>query len=60
MIAICLVHGGQPPVCFAAAVTDYFVYDEIRSEPSLDEIPDYTVRHKLGKVCRVQFLKVCK
>ena len=51
MIATCLVQGGQLSVCFAAAVADYLVFDEIKSEPSLNDIPDYTVRNKLEKVC---------
>ena len=51
MIATCLVQGGQPPVCFAAAIADYLVYDEIRGETSLNDIPDFTVRQKLKKVC---------
>ena len=51
MIATCLVQGGQPPVCFAAAVADYIVFDEVKSEPSLNDIPDHTVRNKLEKVC---------
>ena len=29
MISTCLVQGGQPPVCFSAAVADYLVCDEI-------------------------------
>ena len=51
MIAMCLVQGGQPPVCFAAAVADYIVFDEVKSEPSLNDIPDHTVWNKLEKVC---------
>ena len=51
MIATCLVQGGQPPVCFAAAVADYLVFDEVKSEPSLNDIPNHTVRNKLEKVC---------
>ena len=51
MIATCLVQGGQPPVCFAAAVADYIVLDEVKSEPSLNDIPDHTVRNKLEKEC---------
>ena len=51
MIAMCLVRCGQPPVCFAAAIANYLVYDEIRGETSLNDIPDCTVRQKLEKVC---------
>ena len=51
MIGTCLVQGGQPPVCFAAAVADYIVFDEVKSEPSLNDIPDHTVWNKLEKVC---------
>lgn len=50
MISTCLVQGGQPPACFAAAVADYLIYDEIKSEPSLSDIPDHNVRRKLEKV----------
>ena len=49
MIATCLVQCGQPPFCFAAAVADYLVFDEVKSEPSLNDIPDHTVRNKVGE-----------
>ena len=50
LIATCLVQGGQPPVCFAGAVADYLVYNEIKCQPCLDDIPDYTVQQNLKKV----------
>ena len=46
MIAMCLVE-----CLFAAAVADYLVFDEVKSEPSLNDIPDHTVWIKLEKVC---------
>lgn len=51
MIATCLVQGGQPPVCFAPAIAEYLVYDEIRTEANIDDVYDYTLRQKLEKVC---------
>lgn len=50
MIATCLVQGGQPPVCFAPAVVDFLVYNEIRCDPTLDDVYDFSVRQKLEKV----------
>lgn len=50
MITACLVHGGQPPVCFSRAVAEYLVYNEIKCEASLDDIPDHVIRQKLTKV----------
>lgn len=50
LMATSLVQGGQPPVCFCGAVADYLIYDEIRCDPCLDDIPEYTVRQKLRKV----------
>jgi len=50
LIAMCLVQGGQPPVCFSAGVADYFVYDDITSQPCLDDIHDVEIRDKLKKV----------
>ena len=29
MLATCLVQGGEPPVCFAKAIADYIVFDNI-------------------------------
>lgn len=50
IIATSLVQGGQPPVCFSPAVADYLVFDEVKSSPCLQDIPDYDVRQKLEKV----------
>lgn len=50
IIATCLLHGGQPPVCFSNAVADYFVYDEIKCDPCINDVYDYSVREKLQKV----------
>ena len=57
LIATCLVQGGQPPVCFAGAIADYLVYNEVRCKPCLEDISDYDVRQKLEKVsCFVLFV----
>lgn len=50
LITTSLVQGGQPPVCFSAAVAEFLVYDEITSNPCLEDISDYDVREKLKKV----------
>ena len=50
MMSTALVQGGQPPLCFSQAVADYVIYDEIKCEPCLDDIPDCDVREKLEKV----------
>ena len=51
MISTSLVQGGQPPVCFSSAIADYLVYDEVRSNACLEDIPDHSVRQTLVKVC---------
>ena len=38
MIAVCLVQGGQPPVCFAPAVADFLIYDEVRCDPCISDM----------------------
>ena len=50
MITTSLLQGGQPPVCFAAPIANYLIFSEIRCSPSLDDIPDYTLRQTLEKV----------
>ena len=50
IIATCLVQGGKPPVCFSTAIADYLVYDEIKCNPCLSDIPDNTIQEKLKKV----------
>ena len=50
MIAVCLVQGGQPPVCFAPAVADFLIYDEVRCDPCISDIPDYNIRQAMQKV----------
>ena len=47
LIAPCLVQVGQPPVCFAGAVADYLLYNEIKCQPCLGDILDYTVQQNL-------------
>jgi len=56
MVSTCLIQGGQPPVCIADGIADYLVYDEVRSKPCLEDIPDCAVRHKLNKVCWARWL----
>ena len=50
MVATALVQGGQPPVYFASAVSDYIVFKRVQSEVCLEDIPDYEVRLSLEKV----------
>lgn len=50
IIATGLVQGGEPPVCFSAAVADFIVYDSVRSKFSIDDIPDNDVCDALRKV----------
>ena len=50
LIAMCLVQGGQPPVCFSAAVADYLVYGEITSQPCIDDIYDPEIQGKIRNV----------
>ena len=50
LIATCIVQGGQPPVCFAKAVADFLIYNEVRSKACLEDIPDCSVRDKLRQV----------
>ena len=50
LIATCLVQGGQPPACFAAAAAEYLTYDEVKCDPSLEDIPDSIVQQKLLQV----------
>ncbi len=50
LIATCLVQGGQAPACFCKGVADYLIFDEVRSIPCLEDIPDFFIREKLQKV----------
>ena len=50
MISSSIVQGGQPPLCFAKAVGDYIVYDEVKSSPCLEDIHDFSIRQSLEKV----------
>ena len=49
-ISTSLIQRGQPPPSFARAVADFVVFDEVKSSPCLDDIPDYEVRQKLKEV----------
>ena len=44
MISTILVQGGQPSVCFSSAITNYLVYDEVRSNACF---LDHSVRQTL-------------
>ena len=59
VIATSLVQGGEPPVCFSAAVADCIVYDSVRSKPSVDDIPDSDVCDALRKVLANVCVCVC-
>ena len=50
MMSTSVVQGGEVPVCFAKAVADYLVYDEVKSPVCLDDIPQTNVRESLHKV----------
>ena len=51
MISTCLIQGGQPPVCFARAIAEFIVYDKIRCDADIEDIPDVGVQQALLKVC---------
>ena len=50
LLAMSLVQGGQPPLCFSAAVADYLVFDAVKSEPCISDIPDPSVCSVLKEV----------
>ncbi len=50
MIATCVIQGGEVPACFAKAVADYLVFDQVSAAFCLDDIPDYEARMCLQKV----------
>ena len=49
IIATGLVQGGEPPVCFSAAVADFIIYDSAHSKSSIDDILDHDVRDALRR-----------
>ena len=51
MIATCIIQGGEAPACFAKAVADYLVFDQVCSPVCIDDIPDYEVQECLQQVC---------
>ena len=59
IISTSIIQGGQPPVCFAAPVADFLVYNEIRCSPSLEDIPDVDLREKLRKVLTIILFAIC-
>lgn len=50
MIATCLIQGGEPPLCFVCAVSEFILFGHIRSPPCIDDIPDENIRVMLSKV----------
>jgi hypothetical protein len=50
MLAVCMIQGGEPPVCFSKAIADYLVYERIESLPCIDDIPDVNIRNLMKKV----------
>ncbi len=50
IMATCLIQGGQSPLCICHAVAEYLVFDEIKFEPILEDIPDVDVRQGLLQV----------
>ena len=45
-----IIQGGEVPTCFAKAVADYLVFDQVISPVCIDDIPDYEIREMLNKV----------
>ncbi len=54
MVSTSLVQGGQPPLCLAKAVADFLIFDEIKSDPCLEDIPDIFVREKLQALAKAK------
>ncbi len=54
MVSTSIVQGGQPPLCFAKAVADYILFDDVKSSPCLD---DFHIRQSLEKVNRCIVLR---
>lgn len=50
MISTSLIQGGEAPSCFAKAVADYIVYNQVRSKVCVEDIPDVTIQHILKEV----------
>ena len=55
MIATSIVQGGPAPHCFAAAVADILVFNEVASEADLSEIHDVEIQGKMKRVRIVRF-----
>ena len=51
MIATSLIQGGQAPASFSPAIADYLVYNDVRSKPCIDDIPDADVCEAMKEVC---------
>ena len=52
MIATILVQGGEPPACFAKAVSDLLIFRDIRSSVCIEDVPDYAIQTSLKQVSR--------
>ena len=50
MIATSIVQDGPAPHCFAAAVADILVFNEVVSEADLSEIHDVDIQGKMKRV----------
>ena len=50
IIATSILQGGQSPHCFSPPVADYLIYGEIKSEPSIEDIPHIEIQESLLQV----------
>lgn len=50
MIATSIIHGGPAPHCFAAAVADILVFNEVKGAVDLSEIHDADIQEKMTRV----------
>jgi hypothetical protein len=53
MIAICLVHGGPAPHCFAPSLVEALQKGPMGTKVSLKDLPDPDLRSQLEKVYKV-------
>ena len=50
MLATIVVQGGERPCLFSQSVCDYICMGLDKTNPSIDEVPDFKVREDLKKV----------
>ena len=50
MMSMSLLHGGPAPTFFAPSVVDYVVHGIKKVKPTVDEVPNPTIRTKLWEV----------